>query len=86
MVGMIIFLILINQVFLERVYLSHQLGVVKKAYSSIDDASTDGSFSTDEYDIEDNFTPKGKNSYTLIRKKHNQNIIKEKSIFYRVKK
>ena len=52
MVGMIIFLIIINRVFLQRVYLSHQLGVVKKAYSSIDDASTDGSFATDEYDIE----------------------------------
>ena len=52
MVGMIIFLIIINQVFLERVYLSHQLDVVKKAYQGIDDASTDGSFSTDEYDIE----------------------------------
>ncbi|WP_026526949.1 sensor histidine kinase [Butyrivibrio sp. VCD2006] len=52
MVGMIIFLIIINRLFLERVYLSHQLDVVKKAYSSIDDASTDGSFATDEYDIE----------------------------------
>ncbi|MCR5342774.1 sensor histidine kinase [Butyrivibrio sp. XPD2002] len=52
MVGMILFLVIINQFFLERVYLSHQLDVVKQAYRSIDEASTDGSFSTDEYDIE----------------------------------
>ncbi|WP_029321201.1 HAMP domain-containing sensor histidine kinase [Butyrivibrio sp. AE3004] len=52
MVGMILFLIIINKFFLEKVYLSHQLDVVKKAYQSIDSASTNGSFSTDEYDIE----------------------------------
>lgn len=52
MTGMIVFLIIINQVFLERVYLSHQLGVVKKAYNSINEASSDGSFATEEYDIE----------------------------------
>lgn len=52
MVGMIVFLVIINQFFLERVYLSHQLDVVKQAYQSIDEASTDGSFATDEYDIE----------------------------------
>ncbi|SEK28966.1 HAMP domain-containing protein [Butyrivibrio sp. ob235] len=52
MTGMIVFLIIINQVFLERVYLSHQLGVVKKAYDSINAASSDGSFATEEYDIE----------------------------------
>ncbi|WP_026510362.1 HAMP domain-containing sensor histidine kinase [Butyrivibrio sp. LC3010] len=52
MVGMILFLVIINQFFLERVYMSHQLDVVRKAYRSIDAASTDGSFTTDEYDIE----------------------------------
>lgn len=52
MIGMIVFLNIINHFFLERVYLSHQVDVVKQAYKSIDEASTDGSFSTDEYDIE----------------------------------
>ncbi len=52
MAGMIFFCIIINQAFLERVYLSHQTNVVKSAFSSINDASTDGSFQTEEYDIE----------------------------------
>ena len=52
MVGMIGFCLVINMTLLERVYLEHQARVVKTAYSSINEASTDGSFSTDEYDIE----------------------------------
>ncbi len=52
MAGMIFMCLVINKAFLERVYLSHQLRVVKQAYSNIDDASDDGSFTTEEYDIE----------------------------------
>ncbi len=52
MIGMIGFFMIINTVFLGRVYISHQLNVVKQAYSNINDASEDGSFDTDEYDIE----------------------------------
>ena len=52
MVGMIGFCLIINVAFLEKVYLSHQTRVVKTAYKNINDASTDGSFMTDEYDIE----------------------------------
>ncbi len=52
MVAMIGFCLLINMMLLERVYLSHQTKVVKTAYSNINDASADGSFATDEYDIE----------------------------------
>ncbi len=52
MVGMIGFCMIINTAFLGRVYMSHQLNVVRSAYSNINDASTDGSFETEEYDIE----------------------------------
>ncbi|WP_026494427.1 sensor histidine kinase [Butyrivibrio sp. WCD3002] len=52
MAGMIGMCLVINKAFLERVYLNHQMGVVKEAYQNIDDASDDGSFTTDEYDIE----------------------------------
>ncbi len=52
MVGMIGFCLVINMTLLEKVYLEHQTSVVKTAYNSINEASTDGSFSTDEYDLE----------------------------------
>jgi len=52
MAGMIAFCIIINQAFLERVYISHQTNVVKSAFDSINDASSDGSFQTEDYDIE----------------------------------
>lgn len=49
---MIGFCIFVNMAFLGRVYLKHQTAVVKDAFSSINLASTDGSFNTEEYDIE----------------------------------
>ncbi len=52
MVGMILFCLIINRTFLEKVYLSHQLNVTKSAYNNINEASTKDSFNSDEYDIE----------------------------------
>ncbi len=52
MVGMIVFCLIINRTFLEKVYLSHQLNVTKAAYNNINEASTKDSFNSDEYDIE----------------------------------
>ena len=52
MVGMIGFCMIINKAFLGRVYISHQLNVVRDAYANIDAASVNGSFDTEEYDIE----------------------------------
>lgn len=48
----ILFLVAINNIFLERVYLGHKKTAIKEAYASINTASASGDIQSDEYDLE----------------------------------
>ena len=52
MTGTIGMCLLINQLFLERIYIKHKENAILSAFTSINEATTNGDISSDDFDKE----------------------------------